>query len=474
MEMRALLKHPRYPVGAAAALLGSLLASTALAPAAQAQTAPPAAAAGADAPAKPPPAANAGSLTFAGITVYGTVDIGLAYLTHGAPLSATYGPGLPYMIQKFSNRPIFSVAPNGLSQSKLGVSGAEPLSPDVSVVFKLETGFQPTSLRITNGPRSVIKSDGVPLAQQTESGDSARAGQLFQAAAYAGLTSNSFGTLTYGRQTGLVLDDLVKYDPQAQAQAFSPIGYSGVAGGAGDTEDTRLDSALKYVYAKGPVRLAYLHQFASASSDPGGSDQVDVGGDLGGLSIDGVYAHVDDAISASALTAAQNLVHPGTLDATVSDNTTWSLQAKYALKRLKLYAGYEHIDYANPEHPLAGDATGAGGYVLSTVTDTAFTHHKILQISWIGARYALTPKLDISLAYYAYDQNSYKGNGCADESASSCSGTMNFASAVADQRLSRHFDVYAGVSYSAVSGGLASGYLNRSVTSPMTGVRFSF
>ena len=27
-------------------------------------------------------------LTFDGVTLYGTVDVGLAYLTHGAPLSA--------------------------------------------------------------------------------------------------------------------------------------------------------------------------------------------------------------------------------------------------------------------------------------------------------------------------------------------------------------------------------------------------
>ncbi|HUO13201.1 MAG TPA: porin [Caulobacteraceae bacterium] len=424
----------------------------------------------------PASASKPSGLTFDGITVYGTLDIGAAYLSHGAPLTNTYGPGLPYMIQKFSNKSEFSVAPNALSQSKFGVSGVEPIASDVSVVFKLETGFQPTSFETSNGPLSLIKDNGVALDKETESGDSARAGQLFQGAAWAGLASKTFGTLTYGRQNSLILDDLIKYDPQAQSQALSPVGYSGVAGGGGDTEDTRFDSVLKYVVAHGPVRFAYLHQFSSGGSEPG-SDQVDIGGDFHGLSVDGVYAHVTGAISASSLTEAQNLLHPGTLDATVSDNTTYSVQAKYVpgqLKQLRLYAAYENIDYANPHTPLASGATSDGGYILSTVNDTAYDHHKVLQIWWLGARYAVTPKLDLAAAYYEYDQNSYKGNGCADSSASSCSGAMNFASAVADQTLTKHFDIYAGVAYSTVANGLASGYLNRSVVSPVTGLRFNF
>ena len=50
----------------------------------------------------PPP------LTWNGITLYGTIDVGVAYLSHGAPLSPTYGPGLPFTLQSFSNHPIRS------------------------------------------------------------------------------------------------------------------------------------------------------------------------------------------------------------------------------------------------------------------------------------------------------------------------------------------------------------------------------
>src|SRR5262245_10812495 len=68
------------------------------------------------------------SLTWNGITLYGTIDVGIAYLTHGAPLSQDFYPTLNYIIAPQSNKSITSVASNGLSQSKVGVRGNEPLT----------------------------------------------------------------------------------------------------------------------------------------------------------------------------------------------------------------------------------------------------------------------------------------------------------------------------------------------------------
>ena len=56
----------------------------------------------------PPKTAGPPPITWNGITLYGTVDIGVAHLSHGAPLSQTYGPGLPFTLQSFSNHPITS------------------------------------------------------------------------------------------------------------------------------------------------------------------------------------------------------------------------------------------------------------------------------------------------------------------------------------------------------------------------------
>ena len=200
------------------------------------------------------------SLTYAGITLYGTIDLGIAYLSHGAPLSSSWGPGLPYFVQNYSNRSILTVGGNALSQSKVGLSGVEPLGfGDFTGVFRLETGFDPWSGRLVDAAGSLVADNGRPASTKISSGDSSREGQPFQGAAYAGISSKTYGTLTFGRQNGLELDNLVKYDPQQQSQAFSPIGLSGNAAGMGDTEAARLDNSLKYVLGVGPARLAVIH-----------------------------------------------------------------------------------------------------------------------------------------------------------------------------------------------------------------------
>ena len=420
-------------------------------------------------PSGPPP------LTWFGITLYGTVDVGLAHLSHGAPASNTYGPGLPYIVQNFSNRSMTSIAGNGLSQSKLGLSGVEGLGAlDLKAVFKLETGFQPTTGRLTDGPKSLIDNNGQANADKVTAGDSGRAGQPFQGAAFAGVSSSMVGTLTFGRQNSLMADDLMKYDPQLQSQAFSPIGYSGAAGGLGDTEDKTLDDSLKYSVGYGSVHLAALYQFASRGFVPGGSESLDVGLDYAGLSLDLLWGRVHGAISAASLSAAQNTASPGTLAATVSDNTAYAILARYALLSFKLYAGYEHMTFANPKDALPNGTATIGGYVLSTINNTAYTIHKVLQYAWIGARYSIVPSLDVSGAYYQFRQNSYNANGCSDTSSGSCSGRYHAASLVVDYKLSLRFDVYGGVDYSRAVDGMAAGFLNNHNWTSMLGIRFVF
>jgi predicted porin len=414
------------------------------------------------------------ALTWRGLTLYGTLDMGVAWLSHGAPLSPDFPPGLPFTIQKFSDRATFSVAPNGLAQSRLGLAGNEALGDGVSAIFRLETGFQPTSGHLTDGPRSLIAANGIPLKAQTTSGDTSRAGQALQGAAWAGLDGGRFGALTFGRQNSLLLDDLIAYDPQAQSYAFSPIGYSGVVSGAGDTQDARFDSAVKYVVSRGPVRLALLHQFGGVGRFAGDADEADVGLRFGGVSADVAYGQVNNAIAVASLNAAQAAAAPGTLAATISDNTALTAQAKAHRGPLTLYGGYEHIVYLNPAHPLAPGFRDIGGYVVSVVNNTAYDHHRILQISWVGARLALTRSLDLTGAYYRYDQASYQGDGCSDASAPSCAGSLGALSGVVDYRLNRHFDVYGGVIGSRVSGGPAAGFLHTGSVATMEGVRLGF
>jgi predicted porin len=442
------------------------------------------------APAKAAKAAPSDSLTFAGITIYGTVDIGVEYVSHGAPLSQQWSPGLPSFIQNFSNHSILSVNGNGLSQSKVGISGVESLHfGDLTGIFRLETGFNPWSGRLVDGPGSLTTDNGKAAAVKISAGDSSRAGQAFNGVAFAGISSKTYGTLTFGRQNGLMLDMLTKYDPQLQAQAFSPIALSGTSGGLGDTQSNRLDNSLKYVLQMGPARVGYIHGFGTDGYVPQNSNEFSVGADLAGFSIDALYGLVHGEVAAASLSAANitalntapqplpgwNLAN--TLAATISDNTGYSLQMSYNAKEyfpIKFYAGWERIKYNNPSHTDPVGTTDIGGYVLGVVNNTAFNIQKIFTISWVGARWSVTPDFDLTAAGYGYNQKSFAANGCRNASAASCAGELADISLVADWHFTKRFDTYAGVNWSRVQNGLASGFLYTSEYSPMVGVRFNF
>ena len=143
------------------------------------------------------------SLTWHGITLYGLVDMGVTYQNHGAPLSNTAGLGLNYLISRNSNGSYFGVGPNALSSSYVGLKGSQEIADGLSAVFNLQTGFNPQSGKLSDGLGSIVQNNGLAIGQQNSFADSAKDGQAFNVAAYAGLSSPIYGTLTYGRQNAL-------------------------------------------------------------------------------------------------------------------------------------------------------------------------------------------------------------------------------------------------------------------------------
>jgi len=104
---------------------------------------------------------------------------------------------------------------------------------------------------------------------------------------------------------------------------------------------------------------------------------------------------------------------------------------------------------------------------LGVIINTALPNPKVLQISWGGLKYAMTKDLDITGAIYHYDQNSYGKVRCSNTSAGTCSDTLEAYSVALDYRFAKRFDAYAGVMFSRVADGLASGFLNTSTADPM-------
>ena len=169
------------------ACTGALLTLTlAAAGVAQAQTATPA-------PAAAPAKAEDSSLTWHGITLYGIVDIGVQYNTHSAPYSDYFPATTGSLLQKNAYDSPVGLSSNNLSQSRIGLSGNEPLWGDWAAVFRLETFFNPHSGDISDALKSVALNNGKPVNQQQVGVDSSVAGQLFGGAAYLGLASPTVG-----------------------------------------------------------------------------------------------------------------------------------------------------------------------------------------------------------------------------------------------------------------------------------------
>src|SRR5262249_24572768 len=149
------------------------------------------------------------------------------------------------------------------------------------------------------------------------------------------------------------------YDPQLGSQAFSLIGFSGTTAGGSNTEDRRFDNSLKYVGLFGPVHVGLEYKFNGASGETNTAYQFQLGAEYLGASVDAYFAKTRDAVGAAPLSAAQVAQLPGlgfsvsnSLAGTISDNTAFVIVGRYNFGATKLYGGYEHVSYANPEQGL--------------------------------------------------------------------------------------------------------------------------
>lgn len=449
-----------------------------------------------------------GPLTYKGVTLYGTVDVGYAYQTNGLPVSGALPQGLDYPLQKLSSGSVSTLTSNALEQSKIGLKIEENIGMGFVAIGKLETGFNPISGELSDNCASNLRATDYGAAGKNGKvdayADGSRCGQAFNGPAYGGISNSMYGTLTIGRQQSLMMDGVGTYDPMHGSYAFSLIGFNGsTAVGIGSTETGRWDNALKYIYQYGPAHAAVMYTSGGQDTPMFGSGVgANIGGTLYGFSIDAYYTRENGAVAVLPSPTAVN-----TLLGTITDNEAWSVMGKYsfdfgggfkdegAASKLTLFAGYVHIDLSNPDHVQSyyNGFTTEGGYVITTPTTAGnilFTTDKIWQTEWVGATYELGP-WSFTAAYYHTGQDSYvtgAGKTCAtaahgasgvsqpakDTSPANCAGDINFGSFVVDYTFNKHFDVYSGVSVAEVNGGLGSGYLQTDNVNVVTGVRLRF
>lgn len=447
------------------------------------------------------------TLSYAGVTLYGTVDVGYAYQTNGAPQSNylyTGGLDLNMYGSKQNREAISALSGNGLSQSAVGVKIEENVGMGFVAIAKAETGFNPWSGELANACGSLAQNNGNATTKTWTSGlDGSRCGQALNGEVYAGLSNATYGTLKIGRQNSLDLDLMANYDPMALSYAFSLLGFSGGAGpGIGTTETARWDNSLKYIYQYGPVHAAVMYASGNNNSQIQG-DAVAGGAGFAwkGFSADVVYSKERGAVSVSTDTSAA-AVATDLLNATVTDNEAWTVGAKYTMNvpalfeggykdgcgfkddcegaKLTFFGGYQHSDLSNSSvDVVAGDST-IGGYQFASVTNDPYAPgaDRILQTEWAGAKYDLG-HWSFTAAYYHLSQDFYRTatvtTSCSSNAHGNCAGDTNTVSGLVDYTFDKHFDVYTGVAWSNVSGGLSNGFVGGlDNTTWMSGLRLKF
>ncbi len=453
-------------------------------------------------------------LTYAGITLYGALDVGYGYEEWGAPAGSTPDK-LNYGIQRNSYRHLWAPTYDALSTNVLGLEMKEDLGPlglpGWSVLGVVEAGISPYTGMFSNGPRSLADNNARHAGEwpwQTVNLDSSRAGQWDNSQGYVGLSNPVYGTLTFGRTNSLSFDALSAYDPAA-SNAFSLVGFSNSFAGFGDTELVRPNTAFTYRLTYRNFRLAAQAQVGSYALGNGANSeyQGQIGADFGLLSLDGVLAWAKDAVSLSSFAGANTaqLDHDGyfiqvnnasydpnsVLKATLSNNFGAELLAKCKWNTVTFYSGVIYARLSNPSDSfLTGFPTIAEGifvppgvwskgvYTNAAVTANAYTINRVLETVWTGAKWSARSNLDLSVGFYYQNQNDYNTSACTGTgiytSSNKCAGSQAAISFLADWRPIKRVDVYAGVMVSNVYGGLASGFLHSQSYDPAAGVRIRF
>ncbi len=304
-----------------------------------------------------------GTYAQSSVTLYGVADAGIEYLSN-AP-SSRGGSNLVRM------------SAGNLSTSRWGLRGTEDLGGGLKAVFELESGFSLDTAQLSN------------------------AGRLFDRGALVGLSS-PYGQLTLGRQTTVLYDTAIQFDPMGFAPRYSLYKSD-------DTIAGRADNSIKYKGTFGGLTALALYSFGRTNGgEVPGEPKVDRE-----VSAGLVYAFGPFSVGAlydeyrGPTVASQGLKDRRAL-----------VSVSYGIGPAKLYAGYRWLN----------------GNISASPTDTRSN------LYWAGLRYQLTSGLSLTgVAYYT----DVRGSG-ADP--------LMFVAST-DYAFSKRTDVYFNVGYVRNKGG---------------------
>lgn len=433
-----------------------------------------------------------------GVQLYGILDAGIANVQHTYNFDGYFPVSQSPIPQDTRLKSATGMISGGLSQSRWGLKGQEHLGSGLKAIFKLESALNVPTGNISNAAEGVANNTGcmAPFNPNnphpgsttcTGSLDSAISGQLFSRGAFAGISSDTWGTVTAGRNTSFFLDNMAITDPLGEAQDFSPLGYSGSYGGGGETDDSRVDNSIKYSIPLGDFTFGAIYKFGgvAGSSSAQTAYQLDAVYVRGALAVMGGYEAFKDAFSVGAIGQGSGGVNfplgagtPGQIGVTALNTKAFLLSAKYDIGNTSLHGGFEREELSNPSNPGSDQVSSLFGYPVGGAVNTNPFNGatKIQNVLWFGANQHVTSAFTLSAAVYHINVPSFgAGTGGA------ATGNVNYYTLLADYRFTKLTDLYAGIMKDVASGGqavvtypwasAAPGYSNRIVA---IGMRHAF
>ncbi|MFM0741774.1 porin [Paraburkholderia xenovorans] len=319
------------------------------------------------------------------VTLYGVIDEGLNYTSNA-------GGGK-----------LYSLSSGDVEGSRWGLKGTEDLGGGLSAIFQLENGFNVNNGRL--GPEN----------------------QIFGRQAYVGLSSATYGTLTFGRQ----YDSLVDY--------LAPLTSNGNWGGAmfshpydnDNTDNTfRLDNAVKFASASyGGFTFGGTYAFSNSTAFAS-NRALSVGAQytVGGLTAAAAYLNVDSPNNGAA-GAVANLGSAGADGSFTADRQrVFGAGVNYTLGSATLGFVYTHTDLSRPDATLYASLTPSP--TLGAASSLKFNNFEL------NAKYQFTPAFYVG-GMYTFTSATYAGT-----SGESAKPKYHQFGLMADYNLSKRTDIY--------------------------------
>ncbi|KVR00929.1 porin [Burkholderia ubonensis] len=335
------------------------------------------------------------------VTLYGLVDTAIRYQTNAGP----------------DGRDLIGMTVGPETHSRWGLRGSEDLGGGLSAVFRLENGFE-----LGDGKLHVANT-------------------LFSRQAYVGLSSNRYGTLTFGNQYAPLYDTMGDtFDPLTVGNYWQDSWmYNGIG------NFLTVPNSVKYQFSYNGFSVDAIYGFGNHAGAMGLDSTYGV---------ELTYAHGPASINAGFHQTSVSSLNGSSVNG-AKVNFVHVSGAYQVAPAVRLLAGWLH----------GQDKTGTTDFNMQQAgapTLRAGSPNRIDDTFYVGANWQATAPLLITVAgYYGHARNAERLDGTLG------AGINTSATVLAEYALSKHTEVYGTVDVAHGNGAFAADYPG--ATNPATG-----